>query len=96
MDERTLKAAVKAARKKIRVLSDKKLNENLSFACGSLAEAYCVGVEEAQMEILDRLLVLAEKRPNPKRGSPPFPEAEAAGGGGNSPDVSNAHSAGAS
>jgi hypothetical protein len=31
--------------------------------------------------------------PNPKRGSPPFPEVEAAGGGGNSPDVSNAHSA---
>lgn len=26
--------------------------------------------------------------PNPQRGSPPFPEAEAAGGGSNSPDVS--------
>lgn len=31
--------------------------------------------------------------PNPKRGSPPFPAVEAAGGGGNSPDVSHAHSA---
>lgn len=63
MDERlkALNAAVKAARKKIRVLSDKKLNENLGYACDDFAEAYNVGVQEAQMEILDRLLVLAEK-----------------------------------
>lgn len=61
MDKRTLNAAIKAARKKIRVLSDKALNSNLDFACGSLADAYNVGVEEAQSEILGRLLALVEK-----------------------------------
>lgn len=61
MDLKTLNAAVKAVRKKIRVLGDKRLNKNLSFACGDLAEAYNVGVQEAQSEILDRLLRLVEQ-----------------------------------
>lgn len=43
------------AAKKIRCLSDKKLEDNLSYFCGSLADAYRVGVEEAQGEILSRL-----------------------------------------
>jgi hypothetical protein len=43
------------AAKKIRCLSDKKLDDNLSYFCGSMAEAYRVGVEEAQGEILARL-----------------------------------------
>jgi hypothetical protein len=34
-----------------------------------------------------RALLSDTHEPNSKRGSPPFPEAEAAGGGGNSPDV---------
>jgi len=43
------------AAKKIRCLSDKKLDDNLSYFCGSMAHAYRVGVEEAQGEILSRL-----------------------------------------
>lgn len=43
------------AAKKIRCLSDKKLEGNLSYFCGSMADAYRVGVEEAQGEILSRL-----------------------------------------
>jgi hypothetical protein len=43
------------AAKRIRCLPDKKLEDNLSYFCGSMAEAYRVGVEEAQGEILSRL-----------------------------------------
>jgi len=73
MDERTLKAAVKAAHKKIRCLSRKALNSNLEHFCGDYADAYLTGVEEAQNEILLRLLALAEKpfKPNsPSAGEP--------------------------
>jgi hypothetical protein len=44
-----------AVSKKIRCLSDKNLNHNLSYFCGSMADAYRFGVEEAQGEILSRL-----------------------------------------
>lgn len=59
MTERTLpdpwSKAIKAAGKKIRVLSTKALNSNLEHFCGDFAEAYRCGVEEAQGEIVKRL-----------------------------------------
>jgi hypothetical protein len=50
------------------------------------------GWREKLVEIINNYSPIAE--PNPKRGSPPFPEAEAAGGGSNSPAVNSAPSAG--
>jgi hypothetical protein len=58
-------AAIRAAWKKIVLVSDKKLNENLEFAAGDMAEAYRIGVEEAQREIALRIAAIppvAEKR----------------------------------
>ena len=62
--EKFWRKAVKAAKKKVHTLGDKKLNENLEYACGSLAEAYRVGVEEAQGEIVSRLMELQNKLAN--------------------------------
>lgn len=67
---RVLGRAISAARKRIRILPEKKLNENLSYACGSLAEAYEVGVQEAQMDIVDRLLTLEAKLQRAESGKP--------------------------
>lgn len=50
-----MKKAVKLASKRIRTLGDKALNQNLSFFCGSMADAFRQGVQEAQTEIVDRL-----------------------------------------
>lgn len=65
--------AYKEVRKKIRTLPDRKLNSNLEFCCGSLADAYNQGVAEAQGELLhriDRLVVLqqsADGKPSPRQ-----------------------------
>lgn len=58
---RVLGKAISAARKKVRILARKPLNQNLEFCCGDLADAYETGVQEAQMEIVDRLLALEAK-----------------------------------
>lgn len=58
---RVLGKAISAARKKVRILSRKPLNQNLSFCCDDLADAYETGAREAQMEIVDRLLALEAK-----------------------------------
>lgn len=50
-----LKKAISLARKKIPTLRDKALNDNLSYFCGSFADAFRQGVEEAQQEIVHRL-----------------------------------------
>lgn len=50
-----LKVALRLASKKIPVLGDKKLKENLDWACGTLAEAYRAGVDETQTEICRRI-----------------------------------------
>lgn len=50
--------ALLAASKKIRVLSAKALESNLEHFCGSYAEAYQCGVEEAQGEIVSRLTAI--------------------------------------
>jgi hypothetical protein len=57
-DPKTLRIALKLAKKKIRVLGDKQLNTNLDMFCGDFAEAYRCGVEEAQAEIVGRLAAL--------------------------------------
>lgn len=56
---RDIDRAIKAAQKKIPILRDKALNQNLDHFCGSFAEAYRCGVEEAQQEIVSRLRALA-------------------------------------
>lgn len=48
--------AIRIARKKIRVLGAKALESNLQAFCGSYAEAYEQGVDEAQREIVRRLM----------------------------------------
>jgi hypothetical protein len=50
-----MKKAVKLASKRIPTLRDKALNENLSYFCGSMADAFRQGVAEAQQEIVHRL-----------------------------------------
>lgn len=55
--------AIRIARKKIRVLGAKALESNLQAFCGSYAEAYEQGVDEAQREIVVlRQLLLDEGR----------------------------------
>jgi hypothetical protein len=63
-DARTLRRAIKAASKKIRLLGNRLLNANLECCCGDMAEAYQVGVEEAQGEIISRLMELQAKVSN--------------------------------
>jgi hypothetical protein len=66
---RDLQRAIKVARKKIRILSAKALESNLDAFCGTFGEAYTQGVEEAQGEIISRLLELAAKSDGEKHGS---------------------------
>lgn len=65
-----LKAALRVASKKIRVLGDKKLNENLDWACGTLADAYRAGVDETQAEICRRIRAEIGKRERAATGKP--------------------------
>lgn len=58
VDRRTLAKAVKVAGKKIRLKSDRALNDILDYSCGSLAEAYRCGMEETQGDIIQRLEAL--------------------------------------
>ena len=60
--------------------------ELFDMACAAITERDQLFIE---IERLQRMLWPhgIPEDPNSKRGSPPFPEAEAAGGGGNSPDV---------
>lgn len=53
--------ALPETRKRIKVLSDRQLEANLEYAAGSMAEAYRIGVEEAQGEIESRLRALQAK-----------------------------------
>ena len=50
--------ALLAASKRIRLLGAKALESNLEHFCGSYAEAYQCGVEEAQCEIVNRLTAI--------------------------------------
>lgn len=50
--------AVRAASKRLPINPDRKLNERLDYFCGDFAEAYRIGAEEAQREIVARLNAL--------------------------------------
>lgn len=53
--------AIAESSKKIRLLSARKLEANLDMAAGTMVEAYIIGVEEAQGEIIARLRELQAK-----------------------------------
>lgn len=72
MADRVLKSrALRAARAKLPIVGNKELQENLDFVVGgscsrctasrALAEAYRIGAEEAQREIVARIAALVEK-----------------------------------
>ncbi len=54
-----LKAAVRVAKLKLPIKTDRQLNDILQHAADDLAEAYRIGAEEAQGEIVGRLRALA-------------------------------------
>lgn len=56
--EQFAKKALRAASRKLPYKSDKAIKENLSFFCDDLAHAYRVGAEEAQREIVNRLIAV--------------------------------------
>ena len=62
MGERIVKlsAALRAAEKKLPFASRKQQNELLEFVAEDMAEAYRIGAEEAQREILARLRELGK------------------------------------
>lgn len=53
--------AIPEVRKRIKLLSDRKLEANLEMAAGTLAEAYRIGVEEGQLVAIQRLADLQRK-----------------------------------
>lgn len=57
-----MKKAIRLASKRIPTLRDKALNNNLGFFCGSMADAFRLGVQEAQTEIVSRLRAEMGKR----------------------------------
>lgn len=58
----SLSKVMRAVRKKIPLLSDKKLQRRLDFAGCTLVQAYHQGVFEAQMEIACRIDELANNQ----------------------------------
>lgn len=68
------KARAEAA-KRLRFLPERQLEKQLDYAAGSLAEAYRIGAEEAQGEILTRLRMLQDKlMATTPRAAPPQSE----------------------
>lgn len=69
----TKKQALRAARAKLPIVGDKKLQENLDMMVGGccsrctdgrvLAEAYRIGVEEAQTAIAGRINAIGASKP---------------------------------
>ena len=57
-EQRAIQRAINKARKRLPFLPEKKQNAMLEWAAGSMAEAYRLGAEEAQTEILHRLRAL--------------------------------------
>jgi hypothetical protein len=60
---KVLSKAVRIASKKLPLRSDKAIRANLEFVTDDLAEAYRIGAEEAQREIVLRLRELEEMKP---------------------------------
>jgi hypothetical protein len=61
--ERAMRLAVKAAGRRLPFKSEKATNALLEYAAGDMAEAYRIGAEEAQSEIIRRLLTLNVETP---------------------------------
>jgi hypothetical protein len=59
--DKVLNKAIRAAAKKLPLRSDKVIRQNLEFVTDDLAEAYRIGAEEAQREIVIRLRELEAK-----------------------------------
>lgn len=66
--------ALQVAGKKIRLLSAKALESNLDAFCGTFGEAFQCGVEEAQGEILSRLMAVPATFVDPNRRKRPKAE----------------------
>jgi hypothetical protein len=62
--------------KKVRLLSERKLEANLEMAAGSMPEAYAIGVEECQNEMLNRLDGVYRKLVNKMLATPANPGAD--------------------
>lgn len=60
-------AAIKAAAKRLPIVGDRVLNERLEWAAGDMAEAYRIGAEEAQGEIIARLRAVRPTDSKPAR-----------------------------
>jgi hypothetical protein len=63
-----LQKALRLATNKIPVLGDVKLLKNLDWACGDMAEAYRLGVQETQYEICRRIRAEIGKRDRAAQG----------------------------
>lgn len=61
--ERVMRKVIKIAGKRLPFKSEKSTNALLEYAAGDMAEAYRIGAEEAQTEIIRRLLTLNVERP---------------------------------
>ena len=55
-----LEKAVRVASKRLPVVRGKLLDERLNWACGTLADAYRIGIDEAQEAIVYRLQQLSK------------------------------------
>jgi hypothetical protein len=55
--------ALRAARAKLPLRGDKALQANLEMFCGSFADAYRIGADEAQREVARRIEALQAARP---------------------------------
>lgn len=55
MDKKTTNKILRAASKKLPIVRDRMLNERLSWCADNMADAYRIGAEEAQGEIIGRL-----------------------------------------
>lgn len=52
-----MRKAIRIASKKLKFLRESKINENLSYFCGSYADAFKAGADEAQSQIVQALRV---------------------------------------
>lgn len=65
MKQTVLDRAIKEARKKLPFKRDQDMNDLLEYAADDFAEAYKVGAQEAQSEIINRLQILKAKEITP-------------------------------
>lgn len=61
MDVKTLQKARAEIAKNMKFLPEKQLRQNLEFAADDMVEAYQIGAEEAQAELVQRITDLIRK-----------------------------------